>query len=393
MADTLTKLDAKDILGMADNGTNPKSGQKIVDPIKAFGEDGKRKDIVNIPDTPAATPPADPPANVAPTPDSSAAASNVVVKIKGEPSAQGSDKPDISDILKEKTSGKYNSLDEIIEALNKAPQVKAPDFANDFSRTIYDYLLEGKVDEVVDKLAVQSKLAKVRDMSDEQVIKEQLRYQNPTWDESDIADEYDQWFEGLNSSEEAEKRKARRTQKQKAQEARTYLGTLSQELKLPALSHQQPNNQEDMAAIKNYRDKYVVGLQSAKTEFDGYTTKLNDDDIELETKFVIPAEDKENFVRSMETFNLVQFFDKNYFSGENYNVKELLSDMWLLQRDDKGVKNYEKVIAAQIKQTYNAAKKEWAARFKGKTPDDSSSQPVVVNTKEKQSKEILTTVI
>lgn len=351
----------------------------------------------HAPVTPPAAPPA--PDNIVGNKDlapesTSSKTPDVVIKLKNELATQTPAQPDtqvveeapkneptdFDALLSEKSGGKFKSWDEVQTLLaSDVPASGEPQFANDFSKQIYENLVAGKDDEVAEALVLQKRLKDVDSWDGERAIKESMRIQHPEWDEEDVADEYDIRFSNLESENDTDKRRAKRLFKAEEQKAKEFLNTQKKDLKLPKIERSEAKqvqpSAEDLEKAKKYREDYLNGLKNTKENFKGFEFNVADDDLEISTKYNLDDADKGSLFDSLQDFDLQNFFETNYFKDGKYDIESLAKDMYLLKRDDKGVPNYQKLVASQIRQVFTEAKLALGATFKGRDNSQVQSMP------------------
>lgn len=290
-------------------------------------------------------------------------------------------------LLKQKTDGKFEKWDDLIKTIENQQQQQPYNvpslFPDEQSRKIYEYIKDGKIEDVASFLNAQLQLSRLDAMDDETKIKTYLRYNHPTWSEDDIKDEYDTTYGALDSPDSTEARRIRRQWKEDAAKAYEYLQGKKSEIKLPELPvPDQATPQLDKQQIEKmneYRKNYLDSLKSASDEFKGYSVKVKDDDFELDASFNVPQSEKNSFFNDLENFDLQGFFENNYFSEGKYNTRRMAEDMWLIQRDKEGVPNFQKIMSAMLKQVFSEAKLSVMSQFKGKDKDFIKSHPADVN--------------
>ena len=144
--------------------------------------------------------------------------------------------------LKEKTGGKFEKWDDLWSKAQSEPELK---FENEQSKTVYDYIQQGKLDEVAQFIVLQKTLSGAETASDEDVVKMRMQIEEPDLD-VDLA--FDVEFEKPDESEMDEDayKKAMyaysRKLKKAAQDARSFLSERKSELVLPPLSQPQQVN-------------------------------------------------------------------------------------------------------------------------------------------------------
>jgi hypothetical protein len=102
------------------------------------------------------------------------------------------------------TGGKYNTWDEVNAQLEKAPTEKIVEvekvvtqpltFANEQSQKIYEALSAGKIEDVVPVLQATMFATQVDTMTPEDLVKEKIKRDYPSFDIADVNEEYDKLY-------------------------------------------------------------------------------------------------------------------------------------------------------------------------------------------------------
>lgn len=370
----IPSVTASQLLNMRD-GNDIKSGEKILKTYKIDDPGPKVNESVKTLENTEKV-------NEQPKPESKEPESEVKTSIKLTAGEEPENKNpiDFDALLKEKSGGKFEKWDDIEKAIGVQPkQNQEFSFPDEQSKQIYDYLRDGKIEDVASYLNAQVQLSKLDSMDEETKIKMHLRYQHPTWDEDEIKDEYDTLYGGMDSDDKAEARRIKRTWKEDAVKAQEYLSSKRSEIKLPELpkasSSDNALSEQQMKELEQFRNSYLDSLKKANDEFKGYNVKVKDDDFELDASFNVPQQDKASFFKSLENFDLQSFFESNYFSEGKYNTQRLAQDLWLIQRDKDGTPNFQKMMSAMLKQVFSDAKLSVMAQFKGKDNNNPQSSP------------------
>ena len=279
---------------------------------------------------------------------------------------------DFDAVLAEKTGGKFKSVDEILKL---SEQTASPEinFVNETSKKVFEYLKEGKVDEIMSVYQQQKQLEGIEKLDTDSVLKLKLKYENPELTDTELQDEFESRYgveqpdidEDLDDPADIEKAKKRferekssmeRLKKKDLKEAKDFLQEKKQEIVLPdiATSKNQdsaPQGSEiDEAAIKEFRDKYVKSIDSAMNEVTGFGTKYKDDELDFQTAFVIDQAEKQNLKQALEKFTLQDYFVPRYIKEDgSFNTTAIAKDVYVLE-------NLNKIIDAHVSQAVNNTK-------------------------------------
>lgn len=279
---------------------------------------------------------------------------------------------DFDTVLAEKTGGKFKSVDEILK-LTEQTSTPEINFVNETSKKVFEYLKEGKVDEIMSVYQQQKQLEGIEKLDTDSVLKLKLKYENPELTDTELQDEFESRYgveqpdidEDLDDPADIEKAKKRfereksameRLKKKDLKEAKDFLQEKKQEIVLPdiATSKSQESvpqgNEIDEAAIKEFRDKYVKSIDSAMNEVTGFGTKYKDDELDFQTAFVIDQAEKQNLKQSLEKFTLQDYFVPRYIKEDgSFNTTAIAKDVYVLE-------NLNKIIDAHVSQAVNNTK-------------------------------------
>lgn len=279
---------------------------------------------------------------------------------------------DFEAVLAEKTGGKFKSVDEILK-LTEQTSTPEINFVNETSKKVFEYLKEGKVDEIMSVYQQQKQLEGIDKLDTDSVLKLRLKYENPELTDAELQDEFESRYgveqpdidEDLDDPADIEKAKKRfereksameRLKKKDLKEAKDFLQEKKQEIVLPdiATSKNQESvpqgNEIDEAAIKEFRDKYVKSIDSAMNEVTGFGTKYKDDELDFQTAFVIDQAEKQNLKQALEKFTLQDYFVPRYIKEDgSFNTTAIAKDLYVLE-------NLNKIIDAHVSQAVNNTK-------------------------------------
>lgn len=279
---------------------------------------------------------------------------------------------DFDAVLAEKTGGKFKSVDEILKLTEQtaSPEIN---FVNETSKKVFEYLKEGKVDEIMSVYQQQKQLEGIEKLDTDSVLKLKLKYENPELTDTELQDEFESRYgveqpdidEDLDDPADIEKAKKRferekssmeRLKKKDLKEAKDFLQEKKQEIVLPdiATSKNQDSAPQgsdiDEAAIKEFRDKYVKSIDSAMNEVTGFGTKYKDDELDFQTAFVIDQAEKQNLKQALEKFTLQDYFVPRYIKEDgSFNTTAIAKDVYVLE-------NLNKIIDAHVSQAVNNTK-------------------------------------
>jgi hypothetical protein len=150
---------------------------------------------------------------------------------------------DINSSIKEKTHGKFESLEDLVAAATKQPEVK---FANEQIAKLNELALSGE--DLVSWLQVQT--ADYSKMSDLDVMSLRLQRKYPTMTAEEIRDEIKDAYYTDQDEESAEYKRGQRKLKIDAHEGRTELEKLKAEKSLPKVADSPVGKSEEEAKAK-----------------------------------------------------------------------------------------------------------------------------------------------
>lgn len=287
------------------------------------------------PAAPAPAPAADPapaPADPAPTPPGG-----------NEPPANPTPAVDFDAILKEKTGGKVEKWDDLMAKLNQ-PQTPAEiQFANDKSKKIFEYLKEGKQDEVFDLLQKEKLLAGVDKMSESDRVKLKMQIENPDWNIDDVEDEFNARF-GLSDDEaaltpaqlEKEKRGIERRLKAEAKEAAKYFEQMKGSLELPelpktdataAVDPKVAQYESQLSELEKINTNFQTAVQQQASQLGVIDLSVNDKDVQFTHQFEIPEADRTRLAERAKEY--WSEFNARYSKDGQWDAKKLMEDLYI----------------------------------------------------------------
>lgn len=297
---------------------------------------------------------------------------------------------DFEALLAEKTGGKFKSVDEILKLTEQkvAPEIN---FANDTAKKVFEYLKEGKIDEVVSVYQKQQQLASIDKLDADSILKLKMKQENPELTDDEVEEEFNFKYgvqepdidEDLDTPEEIAKEKKRfererlnmeRLKKKDVKEAKDFLNSKKEEIVLPDIETSKTQQQEaqgqevDEVAIKEYRDKYLNSIPKTIDEIVGFESKYKDSELEFNTTYVIDANEKQALKDKMENFTLQDYFVPRYINENgDFDTESIAHDLYVLE-------NFDKIVEAHVSQAVNQAKSMFVKGLKNANFQESVSR-------------------
>jgi hypothetical protein len=282
---------------------------------------------------------------------------------------------------------------------NFEEKVQAFEWKDDFSKTIYEKLVNKDVSELADMLYEQKVLSSLDTMSDADIIKLQMAYEYPDLTIDEIEEEFNSKYkvdmdideDTLTESEIQDKRKQlekqqkaiSREMKKTVREAKQSLQEMKKDIDFPDIISQiqsannapiseeaisqylakQQNEQQE--AYAQARKAYESSIQDGLNSFDGFSVNYKDEDVQFDGKYNLTQEDKASLQESLKNFDLESFYGNRYFKDGKYDTKQLAEDVYFLQ-------NRDKIVNAMVTQAVSKAKSDILKSMKN---IDYSNQP------------------
>jgi len=236
--------------------------------------------------------------------------------------------PSFDDLLSEKTDGQFKTYDELLSVLSKeeTPSVK---FASEQMAKLNDYVNKGG--RMEDFFSTQ--MANYEDMSDEAIVKNYMKFQNPELSIEDIGLLYEDSYK-LDEDEYTDKevKLSKIKLKQKASQAYKELTNFQKETAIPAA---QKDAEAEKAAVEQNQKKWKSQVTEVLKDFntvdfdlndkgDKYTFKVGDDSMKYVTKT---------------SLNLPDFWNRYVNKDGSENVAKLAKEMAILDNVDAIVRS------------------------------------------------------
>ena len=289
-------------------------------------------------------------------------------------------------------SGNDNS-DSQDEAEDVQPEL---DFKNDISKKVFESIVSGNYAEVAPIIYEQTVLSNLDKLSDEEVVKLMIQYENPDMSEADVQKEYNDRYSPdeeqkdtsfmtedeiaeYNKSIERARKRALKEVKKDARDAMKYLSERKVDIELPNISEymksmapKQQDNSKEIEEYNNYiqteRAKYESSIDKGIEAVNTFEMDYKDDDVSFKVNFTPNKEDLSSMKEDLKKFTLEDFYGPRYYDAEKgeYKTSVLAEDMyWINNRD--------KIIKSIVSQAVSSAKADMLKKIKGVSIGDSPS--------------------
>ena len=224
--------------------------------------------------------------------------------------------------LSEKLGRDLTSFDDLNMT---SEQAESNDFASDQLRVINEYV-KNTGRSVQDYLNTQT--VDLSNVSDDAVLKEYLRLDNPNLTEAELNDYMATTYKMDKEEYNERQMNAGKVQLMKdAKAARDYFNEVKEEYAMPTESEDYSISQED-------RDEWIGTMSAEVDDLDGISFAMNDQGEE----FVYQLDDAaRNEIKDYNS-DLESFFDKYVDEGGNWDFDKLNTDMYILNNIDKIVR-------------------------------------------------------
>jgi hypothetical protein len=242
------------------------------------------------------------------------------------------------------------------------------------SKVIYDYIREGKLKELNDFLSVQTQ--DYSSKSQDQLVAEFLKAQNPEWTTEDIEDEMSSTY-GLGLDEDLltdqERRAYGRKLKADAKEALQFFESKKSEIKLPNLNPKSNEPVIDQEALQAQAEEAYKAWESSVSEsmkdFNKISIALRENE---QFDFAVGEDVSNSLIEDMKMLGKdVSVFFKPYISEDGkVNARKLAEDMTFLR-------NKEAIVRSAVTQQVAKAQDDWLKGIKNTQMSPNPSAPVI----------------
>ena len=312
----------------------------------------------------------------APTP-SEIVATDPVIEEKDEQIKEEkptSDKPDEPEKIPDATPKPIQERPE-----NPDPQTKDDKplkFANEESERVYNAIIAGEKDKVLEILSEQKKLAEIDKLKPADIIKLNLQYQNKDFTPQEVNDlfeerytfpekpeqAYDETDDDFKKREEKYQERVSKIESRISRDAKpasAELRKLSQEIVLPEIAKPATGNieptQEELEAQKIQAERFLQSVDEGLNNLNGYNATYKDEEVTIPVAYKMTKEDKDALrpIIELSNTNAAEFLTKiGWLDKEgNINAAKLSEDLpFILDKD--------KIISKMITETGNKRRTE-----------------------------------
>ena len=225
--------------------------------------------------------------------------------------------------LSEKLGRDLTSFDDL--NTTTSTETESNDFASDQLRVINEYVKNtGRT--VQDYLNTQT--VDLSNVSDDAVLKEYLRLDNPNLTEAELNDYMATTYKMDKEEYNERQMNAGKVQLMKdAKAARDYFNEVKEEYAMPTESEDSSISQED-------REEWISTMSAEVDDLDGISFAMNDQGEEFVYQL---DDDARNEIKGYNS-DLESFFDQYVDEGGNWDIEKLNTDMYILNNIDKIVR-------------------------------------------------------
>lgn len=290
---------------------------------------------------------------------------SVQQEVQLDQSEAADDVIDEDDFIKAKTDGKFESWEQVLEALS---QPAKPTFENELSEQVYNMLLEGKTQELFEILGTKQFADEVKNMSDEEVLKAYIKTNNPEFDDDDVEAEYNESYtiDEYSFDETKLKREQKKLSqriKSDVQEAKEFFESLAQDIKLPELSRPEPVAQspevdaEAEQLIQEQRSRFLTSLNGVESRLTNLPFQWRDEkaNVNVNGKYDIPAQELSKYRMAAEELENYQV--ERYYKDGQYLTDKMVRDLYIQD-------NFDKILTSAISQAVNQTRLEMLKQSK-----------------------------
>jgi hypothetical protein len=311
-------------------------------------------------------------------------------------------------VLSEKTGGKYKSWEDLLPKINQEATTPAElTFKDEESKRVFDYLREGKIDDVLQVYNEQRRLSNLDKANDGDVLRIAMEYKHPNLSPEDISEEIGSRYKAEKPDEpieddyiddeayksekkkyekdyakyEKEQKRLDRQLKLDAAAAREQLAGYQKDIILPDINPAPATNQPDpamqeaeLAGWKKMRQDYLDSLNKTSAEFKEISFEVNDEGVNFKGSYQIEDGERAALTKDLAEKNVIDdIILPRYDKGGVYDTRQLMEDLYFLNNKDK-------IIKAAVRQAIAQTDLENLKRLKN--IDLNQQQRGVVNTED-----------
>ena len=266
------------------------------------------------------------------------------------------------EFIKQKTGGKYASLEQVLQDANKNASLE---FKNEVSEKAFKMIEEGKLDELTEILYNRKVANDVKGKDDETVLKAFIKMNNPEFDLDDI----DQKYDSLYIIDEDEPKWAFKELKQKisvdVKNAREHFIKLAESIEFPIIEKDNVPAilEEEIQKQKYVIDDYHKQLSEIDKTVNGLKLKWEDKKagIVIDSEFKFQPSDFNHYKEALKV--PMDFLQARYTNQDGtVNAAKMARDFLFLD-------NIEKVVPSLISQAVNGTRVQILKNSRGITQE------------------------
>jgi hypothetical protein len=239
----------------------------------------------------------------------------------------------------------------------KAPTPAEIAFANEQSKRLFEAIKEGKEDEVYQILEQKRKLSAADTMPAADALRLQLSLTHQHYTPEDVSDvmeeryalpprpvqelhESDDDFALRENAYSQQVQKVERRMNRDAVSAREELKRINQELVLPDINKQAPENPEAAAQrsaeLKALRDSYLQAFDRDFPKFTGFQVTYKDEEVEIPVAYTVDETEKAAYRARLSDFDVDEFVNSKWFNPDGSpNVVKFAQDVYEMENRDR----------------------------------------------------------
>ncbi len=273
----------------------------------------------------------------------------------------------------------FDSTEVAKTEIEKLKNKKDFEFANEDSRKYFDYIKEGKEDELYNVIHTKKTVEKLlnADLSDKKIATELVKFGIQNENKDLTPDEVDYLYEqkfGLpekpiqKDDEDDDDFKLRQTAYDnkvsnierglviEAKLAKPKLEKFKTELVLPDIpkgevSAPQPT-QEELQKVEEARNKILSKIESDSRNFNGFEVRYKDEGGEIPINYIISDEQRTANKEQLKNFDVHEFIGTRWFKDGEPDVNAMMQDITLLKERDAIFQKLVNETGAQIRKQY-----------------------------------------
>lgn len=260
-------------------------------------------------------------------------------------------------------------------------------FANEESERAFNYLKDGKLEDLHGLLDKKIKLSKADALEAKNAIALHLQATNPHYTDQDVQDVLEERypaprqpkqgieedsaeFEARTAEWKAEVDKINRRINRDSLAAKEDLKKLHSELVLPDINRVDPKlaqvaAQKELEAQQS-RERYLASLESDFTKADGFKITYKDKEAEIALSYGITAEEKVAYKEKLKNIDLREYFGPRWFNEDGTpKVNTMIEELYLLENKDKIMQKFANDAGSKRMDLYLKGKKNVHVDGKG----------------------------